>query len=78
MKLTIKTLKGEKFQLEVDDTKTVEELKGLIVSIYLFIYTNYFFSLLNCFCSAIAGSGKVRATCLGYETHSQRKSTQGY
>ncbi|GKY92368.1 hypothetical protein MPSEU_000207700 [Mayamaea pseudoterrestris] len=30
MKLTIKTLKGEKFQLEVDESKSVEELKGLI------------------------------------------------
>lgn len=31
MKLTVKTLKGNKFEIEVDDSKTVAEVKTVIV-----------------------------------------------
>lgn len=31
MKLTVKTLKGGKFEVEVDESKTVAEVKGIIV-----------------------------------------------
>jgi hypothetical protein len=32
MKLTVKNLKGEKFEVEVDESLTVEQVKGVIVS----------------------------------------------
>jgi hypothetical protein len=32
MKLTVKTLKGGKFQVEVEDTNTVAQVKEIIVS----------------------------------------------
>jgi hypothetical protein len=32
MKLTIKTLKGEKFDVQVEETNTVAEVKTIIVS----------------------------------------------
>lgn len=31
MKLTVKTLKGGKFEVEVEDSNTVEQVKGIIV-----------------------------------------------
>jgi hypothetical protein len=33
MKLTIKTLKGEKFDVQVEEGNTVAEVKGIIVSL---------------------------------------------
>jgi hypothetical protein len=35
MKLTIKTLKGEKFDVQVEEGNTVAEVKGIIVSLNL-------------------------------------------
>ena len=32
MKLTVKTLKGGKFEVEVEDSLTVEQVKSVIVS----------------------------------------------
>lgn len=32
MKLTVKTLKGEKFDVQVEDNNTVQEVKAIIVS----------------------------------------------
>ena len=32
MKLTVKTLKGVKFQVDVEESNTVEQVKGIIVS----------------------------------------------
>jgi uncharacterized protein YaaR (DUF327 family) len=34
MELTVKTLKGEKFSVTAEESNTIEEVKGLIVSIY--------------------------------------------
>jgi hypothetical protein len=38
IKLTIKTLKGEKFQIEVEESRTVEDVKGLIVGVAWAVY----------------------------------------
>lgn len=35
MKLTVKTLKGGKFDVQVEDTHTVAQVKGAIVRFYL-------------------------------------------
>jgi hypothetical protein len=32
MKLTVKTLKGSKFQVDAEPSKTIAEVKGIIVS----------------------------------------------
>lgn len=76
MKLTIKTLKGEKFQLEVDDSRTVEELKGLIVgflpALHLGLYPRCHFSHSLSHSFPSIGSREGRASCSGHEGHSQR------
>jgi len=33
MKLTVKTLKGEKFQVDVEPSNTVGQVKGIVVSV---------------------------------------------
>jgi hypothetical protein len=35
MKLAVKTLKGEKFQVEVEESMTMEQVKGVIVRSYI-------------------------------------------
>jgi hypothetical protein len=37
MKLTVKTLKGGKFEVEVDDGSTVSQVKGVIVSAHVWL-----------------------------------------
>lgn len=37
MKLTVKTLKGAKFEVEVDESQTVQDAKSAIVRIVVFM-----------------------------------------
>jgi hypothetical protein len=77
MKLTVKTLKGEKFQLEVDESRTVEEVKGLIVSYVLrcllSVFQQLYFSAVYLSFTHALGSRKGGAVGCRHETHSQRQ-----
>ena len=84
MNLTVKTLKGGKFTVEVEPTNTVAEVKTAIVSYRIssqFECGLFFDALL---CNAIfvchhefLGGSKVRITSRGHETYPFGQSVEG-
>ena len=92
MNLTVKTLKGGKFTVEVEPTNTVAEVKTAIVSyrIIFFFKARFFpvrmwsflFDALLCHAIFVChheflGGSKVRITSRGHETYPFGQSVEG-